>query len=141
MEKQDRKKKYKDLLIFFEKILFKLTKNNALSGFLVYFLHVGFCSIALFYIFLGDIDIFFYISVFIWLLIFAFHFYFKGCILVKLERHLWNTKEWYGPWVILFTPLKFFNIKLTKNTSENIFVVYGILILIYILFRIFTEQN
>ena len=45
---------YKDVINFFENFFYKYTKNNALSGFIVYLLHVGICSVAAFYIILGN---------------------------------------------------------------------------------------
>lgn len=133
--------KYNDVIQFFERNLYKYTKNNALSGFIVYIVHVGICSIAAFYIFLGKVDKIFYICVALWLLIFALHFYFKGCILVKLERHLWKTKDWYGPWSVFFFPLKYFNVELSKNTTENIFICYGVIFMLFIMIKIYLDEK
>lgn len=113
-----------------EKGLFPYTKDNKLSGFIVYLLHVSIYGFAMFYIFLGKVNSIFYGCMALWAIAFALHFYFKGCILIKVERHLWSTKEWYGPWTLMFLPLQYFNIPITKSSSENIFICYGILIII-----------
>lgn len=131
------KKNFKNILIKIEKELFKYTKNNKVSGFLVYLFHVILCTTTFFYMFLGEINFFFYFSLFVWIITFCMHFYFKGCILTKIERHLWNTKTWYGPWTFLFNSVEYyFNDKLSINLKNNIFICWGIIISTLLLLKI-----
>jgi hypothetical protein len=48
-------------------------------------------------IFFGDMNIYYYISVFCYSLLVILHHYYNGCILTKTERSLFDTKIWYGP--------------------------------------------
>ena len=38
----------------------------------------------------------------IWLLLVSCHLLFNGCFLVRLDRNLFESKEWYNVWYLLF---------------------------------------
>lgn len=141
LESSKRNYDHKSIIKAIENILFPLTNNNKLSGFIVYLFHVGICGFAMFYIFLGKVDAIFYMCLLLWAIVFGMHIYFKGCILIKTERYLWDTKEWYGPWSMMFFPLKYFSIEMSKTTSENIFIFFGIMMVIVSALKItFTNE-
>ena len=66
----------------------------------------------------------------------VFHFYFNGCIFTRLERDLWNTKDWYGPWILPFNILQELNVPITPALANNIYICVGIAITILIIMRI-----
>ena len=128
---------YKDVIETIEIKLYSLTGDNALSGFIVYLFHTLICGIPLLYMVLGEVNYIFFACVFFWFFIFRLHFYFKGCILVKAERHLWNSKDWLGPWMLLFRPLNYFlDTEISKETSEKIFIAYGVMLVLFIVNKI-----
>ena len=137
LEEKVDKNKFKKLLIKIEKELYKLTKNNNISGFYVYLFHIILCASTFFYLFLGNIDSLFYFSLSVWIIIFILHFYFNGCILTKIERHLWNTKTWYGPWTLIFKPYdNYAKEPLSDNFKKNIFICWGIILCTLLLLKV-----
>jgi hypothetical protein len=137
LEEKVDKNKFKKSLIKIEKELYKWTKSNNLSGFYVYLFHILLCTSTFLYLFLGNIDILFYFSLLVWLFIFGLHFYFNGCILTKIERHLWNTKTWYGPWTLIFKPYdSYAKEPLSENLKKNIFICWGIILGTLLLLKI-----
>ena len=120
-----------------KEILYRLNPNNTFNGFIVLFIHWTLVIFSLYIIFFGEIDYKFYISVLIWIIIFIFHFYFNGCIFTRLERCLWNTKNWSGPWSLLIILLKkFTKIKPTNSLMNNVYICWGILLTIFIISKL-----
>ena len=74
--------------------------------------------------------------VLIWIIIFGLHFYFNGCILTKIERHLWKANDWYGPWMLPFKMLEQVNINLTSELMRGIFIMWGIFLTIFTILKI-----
>ena len=69
------------------------------------------------------------------------HLYFNGCICTKIERELWETKEWYGPWILPFTILEKIGIPITSGLANNIFMCWGIAIVTWIIIRILFHNK
>lgn len=137
LEEKVYKKNFKKIPLAVEKELYKWTKNNNVSGFYVYLFHIILCGSTMLYLFLGNIDIYFYFSLAVWVATFILHFHFKGCILTKIERHLWNTNTWYGPWTLLFSPFEYYlKDKLSDNLKKNIFICWGIILSTLLLLKI-----
>jgi len=81
----------------------------------------------------------------VWLSIMIQHVYFNGCWLVRCERKLWNSKEWMGPWTVVFKTLDSIGVPLRKqypcNNNTNakykntvssiIFALYALLITLF----------
>ena len=61
--------------------------------------------------------IYYLIGTFAWIQLILAHLFFNGCIFIRLERHLWNTDQWYGPWILL---LKIF----VGNKKGNLIKLY-----------------
>ena len=137
LEEKFYKNNFKKILSTVEKALYKHTKNNSVSGFYVYLSHIILCGATFLYLFLGNIDNLFYFSLSVWVSIFILHFYFKGCILTKIERHLWNTTTWYGPWTLIFKPYdEYAEEPLSDNLKKNIFICWGIILCTLLLLKI-----
>jgi hypothetical protein len=64
------------------------------------------------------------------------HFYFKGCILARIEKSLWKEPKWWGPWIFLFTPLEYTGLEMTTELANNIFICWGIIIILTVFLRL-----
>lgn len=127
---------YKHIIQWIELGLYPYTNNNKMSGFVIFIFHLLICGIPGVYLMIGEVNYFYFICIAFWLFVFLLHFYFKGCILVKAERYLWNTKKWYGPWSMIIFPLQNIGVKVTKSLSENIFLAYGLFLTLYVFNRL-----
>jgi len=114
----------------------KFTNDSNVSGNILLIIHWTIVSFSMLYILLGQINIYFYVSVLIWFVIMILHFYFHGCICIKIERNLWNMKEWKGPWGYLIKLLELMNVEMTNKLLNNIFNCWGILFTMFILLKI-----
>ena len=114
-----------------QKLLFKLNQNNEINGIIVFILH---CLIIGFFVLnsiFGKVDHIYILGILILLCVVFFHLLFRGCILIKLERRLLNSKDWYGPWTFLFRYLDDNKIKYDKSFIYNITAfIIGFLIIL-----------
>ena len=114
-----------------QKLLYKLNQNNEINGIIVFILHCLLLGFFVLNAIFGKVDYIYLFSIFILFSVAFFHILFRGCILIKLERKLLNTKDWYGPWTFLFRYLDDNHIKYNKSFIYNIlgFIVAFIIIL------------
>ena len=133
---ESRKKNTKLITNFVKDTLYKYNENHVMNGFYVLLVHWIACAIPSFIIIFGSINIYFYLSCLCWLVIFGAHLYFKGCIFTRIERELWQDKKWYGPWVFPFKVLESSGIEVTPNLSNNIFICWGIILIIFVFLKI-----
>lgn len=63
----------------------------------------------------GEMNGLFYSTILLWLLIIASNYYFHGCILTRVERELYNNKEWFGPVTFL---IQLLNVEKTKENAN-----------------------
>ena len=134
---QDRKSITEKLSELIEKILFPITKNNLYSGALVALFHYSFIFFITLMILSKDTYMFL-LGALCWLGIFIAHGFFRGCIFIRIERHLWNKETWYGPWgVPLYILEKLFKITKhnTKNLLERMYYTFFALIIVIICLR------
>ena len=89
---------FKDILFFVQHQLFKITGADDISGFIVLIFHWGFVFFTGFYILFGPVDYYYWVSCFIFFLYALSNIYFHGCLFLKMERYLFNDKEWFGVW-------------------------------------------
>lgn len=66
------------------------------------------------------------IGLFLWISIMIQHLYFNGCWLVKCERRLWETRDWFGPWTIVFRSVNNAGLRLKSYTMNIVFYIYAI---------------
>lgn len=120
--------------------LYELTGNHKISGTIIFIIHFILGGSTLLFLLFGSTKSDFYlISMITWIIIFILHVYFKGCIFVKLERVLWDNKNWYGPWTLPFYFIEFFGIKINGKNSNAIFIGWGLLLSIFVLYKIFVS--
>jgi hypothetical protein len=133
---ESRKKNTKYVVNIVKNKLYKINPNHSENGFFVLIIHwivVGFFLLGLF---IFDFTWLFFISIIIWLIICGLHLYYNGCICTKIERELWQTKDWYGPWTAPFTLLKKIDVPLTQELAHRIFIAWAVVINIWIIIRI-----
>ena len=106
------------------------TSNKKASGIFLSTIHITVTIMAgLYLIFSTKIDYLFYACLLLWISICTLHFYFNGCIVIRIERELLDDKQWYAGWTPLFILAeKQFNRKIPTKLANNIFICVGILI-------------
>lgn len=116
------------------KLNYWFSSNDSLTGFYVFLIHfvcqIIFTIIFLFY----PLSTLYYFIVVIWIFVLISKIYFRGCLITKIERHLWKTKTWYGP-LFEFGKLN----QLPCNTMINISVCLSIIICMIIFARILFQ--
>lgn len=114
-----------------QKLLYKLNRDNKFNGLMVFIVHCVLLGFFVINAILGKVDYIYLFGIFVLLSVAFFHLLFRGCILIKLERKLLDTKDWYGPWTFLFRYLDDNHIKYNKSFIYNIsaFIVAIIIIL------------
>ena len=137
---ESRKQNTKWLISNTKNILYKINPNDAINGLIVLCIHWILVGVPLVGLFIFNLNWKFYLSTFLWILILAFHFYFNGCICTRLERDLWNTKDWYGPWILPFNILQGLDVPITSALTNNIYICSGIAITIWIIVRIILNS-
>ena len=139
----DRKKLTNQLFLIFEKLLYKITQSNIISGYLVAIFHYTLVFLTLMLIISKHIGNFF-LGVFFWMGIVLLHTFFNGCIFIRFERHLWQSKNWYGPWqILLFLFEKIFKItpKTNPNLLQQMYISLNGVVFGYILYRLYDYFN
>ena len=129
---ETRKKVTKETIRIIENMFLKLTDSKINAALLLISLHYFLVSLTVAHIYFGNKNIYFYISVVIYLLIVILHFYFNGCILTKTERALLNNNEWYGPPSIILYGSENFN----KEKINQLIEILAFLIVVNIFLRI-----
>ena len=138
---ESRKIHTRNIIMFFKNELYKINPNHIINGFIIFLIHWIACTIPCLIILIGNINIYFYISCMWWGLVVCAHFYFKGCILTRIERELWQDTTWVGPWVIPFTIIERFGINITPNLTENIFICWGIILTTFVFLKLLCKND
>jgi hypothetical protein len=112
------------------------TSNDEIKAYIIIFIHYLIVVPPMFYLIFGKVDKLFYVFILLWVIIFSLHFYFNGCIFIRIERELLKDKDWRGQWTPVFFVLKKFNIEPTTGLINNIFICWGILVSLLILLRL-----
>lgn len=138
----NQRKKHTNMIIHHtQKTLYNITKNNRLSGFLLVIIHWVIIGIPVLYLLFGKVNTLYYILTYLAYVVYTLHLYFKGCILSRIERKLFETTEWWGPWIVLFKPLEYIGIYMNTNLANKI-INCGILVLtIVILYKMSNQKN
>ena len=137
---KQRKKHANFIINYIQKTLYKITGNDRISGFIIVIFHWLIIGIPSLYLFFGKVNTLYYVLSLIAFLIYILHIYFKGCIFARIERHLFKTTEWWGPWIVLFKPLEYIGIHMNTEIANKI-INYGILFLsIVIIYKIILTK-
>ena len=123
-----------------ENFLFKYTKNNAISGYIVAMIHWLVMFVLYLYILLGDVNIIFYVCCIFLAITYILHNYFSGCILIRIERQMWNTDKWWGIWTIFFIFIQKLGIPITKTVTKYTYTLWSVFMSIAILLKILLTK-
>jgi len=120
-----------------QQFLYKYTGNDKMSGYVMIIFHWIIMIIPLFYLLFGPVNkLYYFLSFFLYVVIFC-HFYFKGCLLVRIERHLLNSNQWWGPWMFMFSPLEYITgAPMTSSLADKIIYTCIMILTAIIVFRI-----
>lgn len=132
-----RKKIAKEIFEIFEKTLFIFTGSNQISGYIVVFFHYLFVMF-LYLLLISQNKYYYILGAISWLLLILAHLFFNGCIFIRLERYLWNTNRWFGPWIL---PLKIFEniFKIKKSSIPDLMCFFYYIFTSYIVWVIFRR--
>ena len=111
-----------------------ISSDHKINGFIVFLLHLMFQIISAYFLFFYPISNTFYFILLAWIIILLSNIYFRGCILTKLERYLWNTKKWFGPSFICCDLNKWSDTKI-QNTNICKLIIITTIIFVRILFK------
>jgi hypothetical protein len=78
----------------------------------------------------------FRIAVTCWILIIFLHNIFDGCFLIRLERALFESKNWYGIWHLILIPLEMIGYPTTRSLLDLVLVWLGVIITSIVLLRV-----
>ena len=127
---KDKIKKISDLLIS----IFKSEKKSA--WFAALFLHYLPHTIMFWSFIFQPFNLF---PVFFLIVTYFLHLFFNGCIHMRLERNLFNDKNWIGPYYFL----NYLNFEINnESTRKNfLYMFQAIILIIYIIKYIFQPNN
>ena len=141
ISQESNKKKMKTLMKMIEKQMYNnIYKNNIINGFIVLLFHWSIVTWAIVYVFLGEVNIYFYIATIIWIMIVVLHIYFRGCILTKIEKHLWKASDWCGPWFLPFKLIDHYIVILSREKMEYIYISWAALIFMTIGVKLYHSE-
>jgi len=121
----------KQLMTYCENKLKSISDDNKFNGFIVFLFHYLLLFIVYYLLLFYPISSSYYGIVFFWVCIVLSNVYFRGCLLTKVERHLWKTKEWLGPQFFFYDSCSLSNVML-----QNLFICKVIFIATIIYLRI-----
>ena len=128
------RKKHTQLIIKnTQQMLYQLTQNDKQSGFIVVIFHWLIIGMPLLYLLFGKVNTLYYLLAGLAYVVYALQIYFNGCILARIERRLLDTPQWWGPWLVLFTPLEYIGLYMTASLANQL-INGGILLLTGIIF-------
>lgn len=120
-----------------ENILYTFTEDNIKSGYIVMIFHYIYFLTGLFYIWFIEINYNFFIQMIVPMIIHYTSFFYyggTGCIITRIERHLFNSKEWFGP----LTPLKYiYDFELNKDNIDFILLIIWLPSFIFLIYKIY----
>ena len=137
--KMNKKEFTKKIVHFIKDLLYKCNPDNQTNAFLVLLIHYSIVVLSLCGLFACNYNWKFHICVVVWVCICILHIVFNGCILTRIERELWNTKDWKGPWSILFECLTNTGITVTKSLANDIYVSVALCITTFIVARVILK--
>ena len=124
-----------------ENFLYKYTENNALSGYIVVIIHWLVMFVVYLYILLGDVNIIFYMCCIFLLITYISHTYFSGCVLIRIERQLWNTDKWWGIWTIFFLFIQKIGIPISKPLTKYTYACWSVYVIFIIIAKVLTKNK
>ena len=119
-DRELKKKRIKMMCDKWEHFLYKYTQSNEISGSIAVFCHFIYILSGVYFIWFVTLNK----KVLIFIILIAtmhqytfLYFGGYGCILTRIERHLFNSDKWYGPLTIF---KHFFDFDVNRTNIDNI---------------------
>ena len=135
----ERKKVVSDLIQQIES-RFSDWETGAIGTF-IYFLHNFLVGLILILATIGPFGRLFDISVLIIVIIAFLHFYFNGCICIRLERHFLNDKDWCGLWGPFFDLLESIGFDTNRQFRSATFIIVGAVVILRLAIRLLHRNG
>ena len=108
-----------------------ISDNDRVNGWILFLLHFILQILVYFALLISPIHSVTFVGALVfWVLILLSNICFRGCLLLKMERYLWNTRSWYGP-MYLFCEEEY----ITPNLANNFFICRQVLVVTIIFLR------
>tara|TARA_Y100000389_G_C17466422_1_gene526067 strand:- start:179 stop:661 length:483 start_codon:yes stop_codon:yes gene_type:complete len=141
--KEEKKERITKLINFIEKISINFTDNKSVIGYIIFIIHYILIALIFAYTIFNKITVVSYIILFSIVVCSSLVnlYYGSGCTLVRLERHFFNNKEWFGPTTIFY---KIFNISTTienKHISERLSIIFWLCFIIFLSYKLYLTYK
>jgi hypothetical protein len=105
---ENRKKYTKCIIETISNILLTIFRNRNIAGSVFVLFHMIGVLFVIYNLIYDKVVSFYYFYSFLWLIIIYSNYYFNGCILARIEKHILQDNTWAGPINLLFYPLHLF---------------------------------
>jgi hypothetical protein len=138
---ETRKKYTKYGIEIISNILIKVFGNRTVAGSLFILFHIVSVLFVIYSIIYDKVVSYYYIYTFFWLIIIYSNYYFNGCLLARIEKHILQDNTWAGPISLLFYPLHLFY-KPNKQIMNNyIKFFWATPVSLFIIFKYLFEDS
>ena len=126
---------YRYTLGLIDDTLSLFTEDNFTKGILVAIPHYGIMTFIIIYMALADIDAIYWVLILFLIWVIIINWLYRGCILMKCERHYFNNREWYGGYELL----RLLGIPLSNELVAIYYYGWVALITVVIMLRLLTR--
>jgi len=105
---ENRKKYTKIIIQTISNIMIKVFDNKIVAGSLFILIHIVSVLFVIYSIINDKVVSYYHAYSFFWIIIIYSNYYFNGCILSRIEKHILQNKTWAGPINLMLYPLHLF---------------------------------
>jgi hypothetical protein len=105
---ENRKKYTKCIVETISNVFLTVFRNRLVAGGAFILFHIVSVLFVIYSIIYDKVVSCYYIYAFIWLIIIYSNYYFNGCVLSRIEKHILQDNTWAGPINLLFYPFHLF---------------------------------
>jgi len=105
---ENRKKYTKIIIQTISNAMVTIFGNQIVAGSLFILFHIVSVLFLIYSIVYDKVVSYYHIYCFLWIIIIYSNYYFNGCILSRIEKHILQDNTWAGPINLLFYPLHLF---------------------------------
>jgi hypothetical protein len=105
---ENRKKYTKSVVETISNIMITVFNNRIVAGLLFVLFHIVSVLFIIYSIVYDKVVSYYHLYGFLWLIIIYSNYYFNGCILARIEKHILQDNTWAGPINLLFYPFHLF---------------------------------
>jgi len=108
------------------------------GGWIVFSIHSLFILVIAYQVFLTNSAITVGMGAIVWITLVLFHCAFDGCFLVRLERSLFESQEWYFIWTIFPEISKMIGNQMSHSDLSTLQNIIGITLTIIVIWRTYV---